>query len=178
MTVTVTAAIDAEGVGLYVPFRGTDRSRGPCGTLCYSDIATGDGGGGSIQIIATATSQMFGFHPLLVIRSVNTNDNQAAATDVRVGIESAGNERLNQAWQAVDRKNAQVGVTNVNTFSIEDYPVLIEPSERTAANILTFNWETNTSGKLYNARAFFIVYDLEQLAKRGMWIPPDGFTNQ
>ena len=177
MTVTVTAALNDEGVGLYVPFRGFDRSRGCCGTLMYFDTASGDGSGGGIQIVATATREMFGFHPLLVVRGVNTHDDQAAASDVRVGFEAPGNERLAQGWQVVDRKNVQVGSVNVNIFGVHDFSILIEPSEDTAANVLTFNWETNTNAKVYNARAFFNVYDLQAIGRSGGFVPDGAMLN-
>ncbi len=177
MSVSATAALDAESFGLYVPFRGVNRAYGPIGTLSWRKSVTGDAGGGSVQILATATREMFGFHPLLTVRGVNTDDDQAAATDVRIGFESTGNERLVTAWQTVDRKNARVGTVNVNIFSIDNYQLLIEPSEESAANVLTFNWETNTDTKVYNARAFFIVYDLQAISRGGSFVPDGAFIN-
>ncbi len=176
MSVTVTASLSTEGVGLYVPFRGFDRARGPCGTLSYVDTATGDGGGGTVQILATATRDMFGFHPLLVVRGLNSHDDQAAGTPVRIGLEAGGNERLIDTWQIVDRKKETVTV-NVNNFAVDDWLLLIEPNGTVETNVLSFNWTTNTNLKVYNARAWFLVYDLQAIARDGGFVPEGAMLN-
>ncbi len=165
-----TVAID-ETNSTYVPFRGiVGRSPGPVATLDLHGDATGDGSAGTVQIQFTATRLMFGFHPILVPRMVDADDNLAAAERVRVGFEATNNERLSESHQVIAASFAQQGTVNVNTLDREQFALLIEPETAAAGLIYTFNWATNTNLKVYHAHAFHLVYDAEAMARDGVYL--------
>ncbi len=159
---SVVAVVSA-GEGLYVPFRGVSREESPVGTLSVDGEVTGDAGGGSASIVIRATKLMFGFHPLLALTRIQTFDTLATLEANRLLIQSAGNERIDEDYSEVMTPVEQGTDNNVANAQFLGIP--IEPDQSVDSDILTIVWTTNELSDLYHLHAFFMVYDLEALAR-------------
>ncbi len=160
MAITISESFAA---GLYVPFRGIDREVSPVGTLSQTIVDTGDATGGSASMLVTATYEMFGFHPIIIVTKVLTIDNLAAAQTVRAGMSNVGNERLETDMYEIVLA-IEEGGSNYAVF--DNLTVPIEPSSREAeANVFAIVWDTNTDTKSYDARLFAVFYDAEAMAR-------------
>ncbi len=149
--------------GLYVPFRGVSRMRSPVGTLSVDGEVTGDGGGGSASIVMRATRLLFGFHPLLSLTRLQTFDTLATVETNRLLIQAAGNERIDEDYSEVMQPVEQGVDNNVANAGLLGIP--IEPDQDTASDVITVVWTTNETSDLYHLHAFFMVYDMEALAR-------------
>lgn len=164
---SVVGTVDVSA-GLYVPFRGVDRRKSPVGTVAVDGEVTGDAGGGAATINITATREMFGFHPMLAATRIHTFDSLATLEAIRLILNFAGNERISGNFSEVVSPVEQGTDNNVANAAFLGVP--IEPDQVVAANILSAVWTTNEDGDLYHLHAFFVVYDLQELARR----PGDG----
>ncbi len=174
MAVTTTVVMD-EVNGQYVPFRGVDRREGPVGTYHSSGSVTGAAGGGSAKVLFDASFLMFGFHPLLVPRAVMARDNLGTSEPVLLGF-GIGNERMKIEHFVVGRTVKTASSLNINTWPVDDVSLLIEPRAGSAV-VMTFTWDTNTDTKVYVAAVFFVIYDLEALARAPGSMPVGVFLN-
>ncbi len=159
MSVSVSLAIDAQ---ILVPFRGVDRGHSIVGSISGQTSVTGDGSGGTATVNLTATRQMWGFHPLIVLTGVTVVDDLAAAGLVRGGFSSAGNERL---FSSMFEVLLSVQESTNNWALFKELTVPIEPSEDTAAIVFAAVFETNTNLKVYDMRFFGVVWDMEAMAR-------------
>lgn len=176
MAVTATVVM-SEGNGAWTPYRGIYR-RGPVGTYHAAVTVTGAAGGGTAKLLLDASFLMFGFHPLLVPRAVMARDNLSSSETVLLGFGNIGNERLTVEHFVIGRTTKTVTTLNINTWPLDDIAVVIEP-QRNPSNptVMTFTWNTNTDTKIYSALVFFVVYDLEELAKSVGPMPEGVFLN-
>ncbi len=110
-------------------------------TLAVDGEVTGDAGGGSASINMTATREMFGFHPMMAVTRINTRDTLGTLENIRLLLQSAGNERLNDTFTEVITPLEQ-GVDN-NVANAAFLGIPIEPDQDDAANILSAVWTTN-----------------------------------
>ncbi len=160
MSVVATVFV---GDGLYVPFRGVSRTRSPVGTLSADGEVTGDATGGAATINVTATRLMFGFHPMMALTRVQTFDSIGTLESNRLILQNAGNERIDEQYSEVMTPVEQGTDNNVANAGFLGIP--IEPDQDVAANIMSIVWTTNEDGDLYHMHAFFLVYDMEALAR-------------
>ncbi len=160
MSVTNTVTVAANG--LYVPFRGVARAGGPVGTLHVHGQVTGDGGGGSASILISSQFLEFGFHPLYAATRINTLDLSVTLQNVRFQFDEVGNERINHDYHEVVVPVEAPANNNHANMSFLGIP--IEPI-RGGGTILAALWETNNNTIDYDFHAFFMVYDLEVMAK-------------
>ncbi len=159
---SVTNVVSIADNGLYVPFRGVARDNGPVGTLLVQAQVTGDGSGGSASLSLTCPYVLFGFHPLLACTRIHTIDLLTTLQNLRMIFNEAGNERIDHDIQEVVvpvelPPNNQHGNATV-------LGVPIEPT-RVEGNVLSAAWVTNVDTIDYDIHAFFMVYDLEFLAR-------------
>ncbi len=158
---SVVFSTDLSG-GLYVPFRGVDRARSPVGTVSIRARATGDGSGGSVSAaVASASRILFGFHPMLALTRLHTFDRLATIVNVRLTLQEAGNERIDEDYADVVTPVEQATDNNVANMSFLGVP--IEPDG--GGGLVSAVWQTNTNALAYDLVAFFVVYDLEALAR-------------
>ncbi len=160
MSVTGTLTVAADG--LYVPFRGFDREAGIVGTLQVSGSATGDAGGGTVSVQITMREEEFGFHPIWVPTQVSVIDDLAAAEAVNLSFSSAGNERL-----AATQIEALLSIRSqsFNHAAFSELGVAIDPDIVAGAAVLTAGWTTNTLNKVYQLRAYGVIFDGQALAR-------------
>ncbi len=159
---SVVGTVDLSA-GLYVPFRGVSREKSPVGTLSVNGEVTGDAGGGTATINFTATREMFGFHPMLALTRWNTVDQLATIVAVRFILQNEGNERVDEDYSEATLPIEQG--TDLNSANAAFLGVPIEPDQVSATNIATVIWATNEDGDLYHSHMFFLVYDLQALAR-------------
>ncbi len=166
MSISTTTVMD-EVTGLYVPYRGADRGRGPVATYSIAVSDVGDATGGTMAMSLDASFLMFGFHPLLIPQAVTSVDNLATPATVRLSFITQGNERLALGHDSSVLAVAAAGV-NTGTFPRDGYRLIIEPRRDVAdPTVIQFFWTTNTDTKAYEVDVFFLVYDAEQLAAHG-----------
>ncbi len=158
MSVTVTLTVS--GDGLYVPFRGFDREAGIVGTLQVAGSVTGDAGGGTASVRISMAPEEFGFHAIWVPTQVSTIDDLAAAEAVNLAFDTAGNERLEST-----QLEAQLAIRSqsFNFCSFTQLGIAIDPD--TTGLVLTAGWTTNTLNKVYQIRAYGVVFDGQALAR-------------
>ncbi len=159
MSVSFTAELST---GLYVPFRGVNRVTSPVGTLSIRARGTGDGSGGSSSvIIASNTRELFGFHPMLALTRLNTFDRLATIVSVRLTLQEAGNERIAEDYSDVVTPLEQATDNNVANMGFLGVPIEIDGN----GGVLSAVWATNTNALAYDLVAFFVVYDLQAMAR-------------
>jgi len=161
MAVSVSRAI---ADGLYTPFRGYDREAGAIGTVYVRGAATGTATGGTVSILFTLTRLVFGFHPILVVTRVMSQDDLAAVSPIRFGFNPSGNERMQTA--SLNEIVASIaGDSSLNWAQAASLGVLIEPTSETEATVFQVVWGTNTDTKEYEAGMFGVLYDAEAIAR-------------
>lgn len=165
MSVT-TAVVMGALSDSFVPFRSANRYTGPIGTFSFHGEVTGDSGGGTASVSFSCAHQIFGFHPLLVLKMADSHDNLASAEVVRFTVDFTGNERIGvEAHHTLMAGLAGDSNLNFNSLELERRQVMIEP-RRTGGTVVIFTWGTNTDTKVYHARLWGLVYDLEAFSKR------------
>ncbi len=160
---SVVTALTIAANGLYVPFRGVSRGKGPVGTLMVTGSVTGDAGGGSASITIRSEDQEFGFHGMYAATRIHVVDLSVTPQAVRILYSSAGNERLSADFQeALVTVEAPANNNHANSTLLG---IPIEPV-RGGGQIMAAAWGTNIDTIVYEIHAFFMVYDLEELAKQ------------
>jgi len=163
---SVVNTVSVLGNGLYVPFRGVSRSGGPVGTLQMQGQVTGDGSGGAASINFTSRRIEFGFHPMYAATRVHTVDGSATLQNVRFIYADECNERLSHDFQEAAIPVESPANSNHANMSFLGIPIEpIDPIGGVEQNFFVASWETNNNAVNYDMHAFFIVYDLEALAK-------------
>lgn len=138
----------------------------PVGTFSMDAEATGDSGGGTVQIIIQGTKDMFGFRAILiptaVVYSAVTDPGNALFTYTHTG-----NGHLQSASQ-IQMATDMVAVGG-NYFAPEFVlaRVLVEPDKETNADLFQVKFDTNTDGTLYHLHVFGVVFDHERLSRVG-----------
>ncbi len=147
--------------GLYVPFRGVDRTVSMVGTYFIDLNDAGEAGGGGVVITLTMGRDEFGFHPIFIPTRISTFDDLAAAEEVRVALIATGNERISAA---LTERRLPIATANGQSAEFESLQVPIEPDQLVPAAVLTASWDTNTDTKDYSCKVFGVLYDAEAMA--------------
>ncbi len=150
------------GAGLYVPFRGVDRAVSPVGTYSIDAQATGDGSGGTVDILMNMSYIEFGFHPILVMTRVTALDELATPIGVRFRYAASGNERLEANIDQLVLAVAGVGAVSYTEFNA--LPVVIEPI-RDGGDVMAITWATNENADTYHLHLFGLLFDAEAMAR-------------
>ncbi len=141
-----SVSLEMNDIALYVPFRGTDRAYGPVGTIDVDASGVGDASGGTFTIFVTMPFELFGFHVMLVLTQVVTEDNLATAERVGFSFRPTGNERVRAEHQEV------VLALRSQSANWASFPQLGVPVEGEGAGtaVLGAHWQTNTDTKVYS----------------------------
>lgn len=164
---SVTASFDLNEA-LYVPFmqdvRGGPDGKSPVGTLASIGTDTGDVSGGTVNIKLLMTRMMFGFRAVLAPTLLMSSDNLASPEAVNLKYQSSGNRRVNLS---IDQAELAIAAFGGNFAHFEESGIVLESDLLVATSVLEFIWSTNTDGKVYSARGFFAVFDLELIEAQG-----------
>jgi len=160
MSVTARNDVETQGVGVFVPFRGFDRS-GIVGTLMVNAEGTGDSSGGNMDIFIDMKKESFGFRPIWVPTRIETQDNLSSPVVVRVGYSSGGTERLLTNMNEVVLPVAFAGVNSANYSYMG---IAIEPDVVAGDVVLYARWGTNTNSVEYHLHVYGVLYDAQAMA--------------
>lgn len=164
-------AVSATGLftaGLFVPFR-TGKRGGvgggdPVGSYYFDGGASGAAGGGTVTIILAMSKEQFGFHALFVPTHIDASDNLAAAEEVQLIYDAAGNSRI-AAGNGIRESRLAVAGSATNDVFFTAAGILIEGSEDADTSVLAAVWKTNTDGKAYHFHVFGMLFDAEIMAR-------------
>jgi len=159
MAISVTRSVSA---GLYVPFRGIDRSVSPVGTLSIDATVTGDATGNPLTIVLSMAKDEFGFHPIWIPTRVEVIENNGSAQEVLFVYQTAGNERLQAGLS--EEVTTRVTSDGDNIANAEFLSVPIEPDQPTPADVYSARWAVNTDTKVYELHMFGVLYDGQAMA--------------
>lgn len=143
--------------------RGADT--GVVGVVAVNAEVTGAAGGGTATIHVKAPRNLFGFPYALVPTFLSTSDNLATAEVVSVSIRAGGNRLLSTSLTQAVLPVVSSGPSNIAVF--EHLAVPIEPDQEVSTSIIQALWDTNTDTKVYHVHAFFLVFDLQLIARKG-----------
>lgn len=150
---------------LYVPYhtvmRGGPDGMDPVGSLQVNAEATGDAGGGVVNIILSMLRQPFGFPILWAPTMVSATDNLASAEDVALSFSSG--RLITDMQQTI----TMVATANAGDLgNAKELGVSLEGRDA-VVTVATATWSTNTDTKSYHLHMFGPVYDLQLIALKG-----------
>jgi len=159
MVISVTRSVST---GLYVPFRGVDRTVSAIGTLSVDATVTGDASAGSVTILITMARDEFGFHPIWIpTRAVAIEDN-GASQEVLFVYQVSGNERLQGGLS--EEITTRVTGDGDNIGNAEFLAVPIEPQGSVPQAVFSARWQVNNDGSVYELHMFGVLYDAQAMA--------------
>ncbi len=150
------------GDGLYVPFRGFDRSVGPAGTFNQEMVDAGDATGGTVTINLQMSREEFGFNAIFVPTKVISQSGLTTGGVVSFSFRSENNERLASAMTVAQ---TEFDAGSLNHADWEQLSMVIEPNNSARDDVMRMVWATNTNLVDYRMKVFGVVYDAQAIAR-------------
>ncbi len=157
------ATVRSVSAGLFVPFRGVDRTVSPVGTLAVDAHTTGDLSGGTVTITLQMSRDEFGFHTIWVItRAYALQGSAGVAQDILFTYLSDGNERIQAS--ITEEATSRVTVNGDNFSNAILLSIPIEPDSVSDRNVFLVRFENNGDGDPYELHMFGVLYDAQAMA--------------